>query len=171
MFSGKDEIDPDLDLRLVREANDITGTILIEGTGSRPTLRFTSNPVLPADEVLPRLLFGRSKQSLSGPEAVQLAAGLATLASGEEGVLDVTRKALGVDVLRFESANEGSDSVGNLSVGRYATENVYVGVKQSLDGRTSSVVVEVELPKNFVVDTEVGQDADGSVGILWRRDF
>jgi autotransporter translocation and assembly factor TamB len=171
VFTDKDTIDPNLDLRLVREANDITGTIFIEGTGSRPSLRFTSNPALPSDEVLPRLLFGRSKQSLSGPEAIQLAAGLAALASGEEGVIDVARKAIGVDVLRLESAEDGSDSTGNLSVGRYATEKIYVGAKQSLDGQSTSVVVEIDLPKNFVFDTEVGQDADGSVGIIWRKDF
>ncbi|MFT5176257.1 MAG: translocation and assembly module TamB, partial [Gammaproteobacteria bacterium] len=171
VFAGKGAIDPNLDLRLVREANGITGTVFVEGTGSKPSLRFSSNPALPADEVLPRLLFGRSKQSLSGPEAVQLAAGLAALARGDESVLDVARKALGVDVLRIESGTDGADSAGNLSVGRYATEKIYVGAKQSLDGKATSVVVEIELPKNFVVDTEVGQNADGSVGITWRRDF
>lgn len=171
VFTGKDKIDPNLDLRLVRQANGITGTIFIEGTGALPKLRFTSNPALPTEEVLPRLLFGRSKQSLSGPEAIQLAAGLAALARGEEGVIDVARKALGVDVLRIESAQDGSNGAGNLSVGRYATEKIYVGAKQSLDGQSTSVVVEVELPRNFVFDTEVGQNADGSVGITWRKDF
>ncbi|MFT5445918.1 MAG: translocation and assembly module TamB [Gammaproteobacteria bacterium] len=171
VFTGKDTIDPNLDLRLVREANGITGTLFIEGTGSRPTLRFTSNPALPTEEVLPRLLFGRSKQSLSGPEAIQLAAGLAALARGKEGVLDTARKALGVDVLRIESADDGSNGAGNLSVGRYATEKIYVGAKQSFDGQSTSVVVEIELPKNFVVDSEVGQNADTSVGITWRKDF
>ena len=169
VFSGGQRVDPSLDLRLVRSANDLTGRILIDGRASRPRLRFTSNPALAEDEVLPQVLFGRSRQSLSGPEALQLAAGVAAMMRGGESVIDKTRRSLGVDVLRLES--DDSNGGTNVAVGRYATEDIYVGAKQSLDGRSSAVVVEIELPKNFVVDTEVGQDANSSVGITWRRDF
>jgi translocation and assembly module TamB len=167
-FDGGREIDPLIDVSLELEANDIRGGIVIEGRASAPELRFVSAPALPEDEVLPRLLFGESKQSLSGPEAIQLAAGLATLLSGKAGPLDFARGVAGVDVLRFEGETVEDTSV---MVGRNIGEGIFVGVRQALGGQGSAVVVEVEVFKGVVVDTEVGQDGGGNIGITLRRDF
>ena len=170
-FAGTAEIDPLLDIELEREANGITGKIIVDGRASAPRLRFISIPGLPPEEVLPQVLFGRSKQSLSAPEAVQLAAGVATLMSGKAGLLDQTRQSLGVDVLRFESEGSGAQQSSSISVGHYATEKVYLGAKQSLDGKSTSVVVKFEVHENLVLDADVSQDANSSVGVTWRRDF
>jgi translocation and assembly module TamB len=167
-FDGRQPIDPSVAIRFERTSGDFTGRIEVGGTASSPTLGFSSTPAVSEDEVLPRVLFGRSFQSLSGPEALQLAAGIATLTSGGPGIIDRTRGSLGLDVLRIETDDEGSSSV---AVGRYVREGVYVGAKESLDGTTGSVVVEVELPRSIVVDADVDHAGEMSLGVGWRRDF
>ncbi|MCH8952103.1 MAG: translocation/assembly module TamB domain-containing protein, partial [Proteobacteria bacterium] len=167
-FDGGREIDPLIDVSLELEANGIRGGIVVQGRASAPELRFASTPALPEDEVLPRLLFGQSRQSLSGPEAIQLAVGVATLLSGKAGPLDFARSAAGVDVLRVEGETVEDASV---MVGRNIGEGIFVGARQGLGGQGSAVVVEVEIFDGVVVDTEVDQEGGTNIGITLRHDF
>ena len=169
-FSGGQPIDPSVSITLAREANGITGQIKVEGPASSPELTFSAVPPAPEDEVLARVLFGRSTSNLSTTEALELAAGVAALTSGGVGVVDQLRNALGVDVLRLESA-EGEEGSTTAAVGRYLREGVYVGAKQSLDGKRSSVVLEIELLDEVIFDLDLGYTARSSAGVTWRRDF
>jgi len=164
-FTGP--LDPFIRVRLQRDANDITGWLDVTGPASDIELEFGSIPALPPDEVLPRLLFGRSKQSLSGLEAAQLAAGVATLLSGKAGALDTVRGALGVDVLRVE----GGDGDGtSISTGKYLTEDIFVGAKQNLETGGTSAFVEIEVFDNLELEGEFGaEEAKGSAN--WKLDY
>ena len=168
IFDGGREIDPQIDVALELEENGIRGGIVIRGRASAPELHFVSTPALPEDEVLPRLLFGRQKQSLSGPEAIQLAAGVATLLRGNAGPLDAVRNAIGVDVLRVDGEN---DDDASLTIGRNISKDIFVGVRQGLSGQGSVVTVEVEVFKGVIVDTELGQQEGSNAGITLRYDF
>lgn len=167
IFDGGREIDPRLDVQLSADANGIVGQIIVEGRVSDPELRFASTPSLPEDEVLPRLLFGRSKQSLTGDQALQLAAGVATLLSGSRGPLDIARDTLGVDTLRVDGL--GSESAA-VTVGQNLGGGVFVGARQGLGGEGASVTVEVEVFEGVTIDAEAGESGS-SVGITLRRDF
>jgi translocation and assembly module TamB len=169
-FDGGQEIDPLIDVSLELEANGIRGGIVVQGRASAPELRFTSTPALPEDEVLPRLLFGQSRQSLSGPEAIQLGVGIATLFSGNVFAwpLDFARGATGIDVLRVEGETDEDSSV---VVGSNIGKGIFVGARQGLGGQGSSVVVEVEVFNGVVVDTEVDQEGGANIGITLRHDF
>ena len=164
-FTGP--LDPFIKVRLQREANDITGWLDITGPSSDIELEFGSIPSLPPDEVLPRLLFGRAKQSLSALEAAQLAAGVATLLSGKANAIDNVRGALGVDVLRVE----GGDGDGtSIATGKYLTEDIFVGAKQNLETGGTSAFVEIEVFDNLELDGEFGADeAEGSAN--WKLDY
>ncbi|HSF93905.1 MAG TPA: translocation/assembly module TamB domain-containing protein, partial [Thermohalobaculum sp.] len=167
-FDGGSEVDPLIDVSLEREAHGIRGGIVVEGRASQPEVRFASVPELPEDEVLPRLLFGQSRQSLSGPQAVQLAAGIATLMSGKAGPLDFAREAVGVDVLRVEGETVEDSSV---TVGRNLGEGIFVGARQGLQGQGTTVTVEVEVFEGVKLDSEISQQGNSTVGITWRKDF
>jgi translocation and assembly module TamB len=169
-FNGAREFDPALDVRFTRRSDGLTGYFDIGGRVSQPSIKLSSVPALPADEVLPRLLFGRARQSISATQAVQLAAGLQALASGRAGTLDKARAALGLDVLRVEGGRSEGGSA-SLSVGRYVSDKVYVGARQGFDGKPGSVVVEIEVRDNLLIDATVGQEADSGLGISWRKDF
>jgi autotransporter translocation and assembly factor TamB len=167
-FDGGNRIDPLLDVALEREADGIRGSILVEGRASDPRLRFASIPALPEDEVLPRVLFGQSKQSLSGAQAVQLATGIATLLGEGPGPLDVLRGAAGLDVLRVDGQSADDASV---TIGRNIADGVFIGTRQGLGGQGSAVTVEVEVFNGVVVDTELGQQGGSNIGVTLRKDF
>ena len=71
-----------LDLTATREDPTLTAVVSIQGTAARPVISLTSNPILPQDEVLAQVLFGRSAAQLSSIETAQLAAAVAALATG-----------------------------------------------------------------------------------------
>lgn len=167
VFSGAPGIDPRLNIELSRENDGVTGGIAVTGTAGAPQINFVSRPALPEDEVLPRILFGKSQQSLSPSEALQLAAGISTLLDGSGGATDSVRAAVGVDVLRIEEGDGGPA----VTVGKNITDGVFVGAKQPVGGGSGSVKVEIEIFDNFSLDSEVGPDVGQSIGLNWKRDF
>ncbi|MCA8928782.1 MAG: translocation/assembly module TamB domain-containing protein [Alphaproteobacteria bacterium] len=166
-FSDPTAVDPALDVALLRTSDGITGGITITGPASKPTMDFTSTPSLPQSEIMPRLLFGQSAQSLSPLQALDLANGIATLMDGGAGTLDRVRGAIGLDVLRVDNSG---DSTG-VTVGQNVAEGVFVGATQPIDGTPPKVRVEVEVLDDIVVDSEAGVQGNSSVGVKWRRDF
>ncbi|NIP75546.1 MAG: hypothetical protein GTN90_06020, partial [Xanthomonadales bacterium] len=167
-FDGGPKIDPLIDVAVEREDNDLRGGIFVEGRASKPEIRFASTPALPEPEVMPRLLFGQSRQSMTGPQAIQLATGIATLMGGGPGILDNVRGVTGLDVLRVDGETPEDASV---TVGRNIGEGIFVGARQGLGGQGSTVTVEVEVFDGVIVDTEVGQEGNSSAGIGLRKDF
>lgn len=166
-FTGASGIDPLLDVQLLHENDGVRGGIAVSGTAKSPEVNFVSRPSLPEEEVLPRVLFGRSKQSLSPAEALNLATGVATLLDGSGGVVDDVRGAIGVDVLRIEDGDEGLA----VTVGKNVADGVFVGAKQPVGGGTASVTVEIEVFDNVTIDSEVGPEEGTSIGLNWKKDF
>jgi translocation and assembly module TamB len=169
-FRGTTPVDPDLEIALLRENTGVTGGIWVRGPASKPEISFESRPPLPEGEVLPRVLFGRSQQSLTAGQGLQLAAGLAVLLQGSGGPLDAVRSTVGLDVLRVEDDQFGEGGA-SVTAGQNVADGVFVGARQPLDGGTARVVVEVEITPSITVDTEIGQEEGSSVGLNWRRDF
>lgn len=171
-IAGGDEIDPELDLSAVYEANDFKAIVSITGTASSPEIGLSSEPELPQDEILAQVLFGKSTGQLSPVEALQLAEAVASisgkLGSGE-GILGLVRKTIGVDVLTA-GTNEASGEV-EVRAGKYVTDDVFVGVSQGTDPTSTKVTVEVEVTPNISVESDVGQDASGRVGVFWKFDY
>ena len=105
-------------------------------------------------------------------EALQLGAAVAELAGAGPSSGDLlgrVRGALGVDVLRFATDEAGKGA--SVSVGRYVTERVYLGAEQGTDPGSTSANVEVEITPNITIESDVGQDAQGRVGVKWKWDY
>ena len=87
----------------------------------------------------------------------------------EMGLIGGVRDTTGLDRLAVETGDgEGGASVTG---GRYAAEGVYVGVEQGLDEQSSRVNVEVELTPNVTVESDVGADAQGRIGVRVEWDY
>ena len=84
-----------IDIEAVAQATDITAIVRIGGDAKAPTIALESQPPLPEDEVLSRLMFNRAASSITPLQAVQLAAAVNRLRGGGPGVLDRLRGALG----------------------------------------------------------------------------
>src|SRR5262249_20729650 len=154
-----------------------------------PTLKITSQPELPQDEVLARVLFGRGVGQLSPAQGVQLAQAAATLAGGGPGILDKVRGKLGLG--RFDIGAQGQaprptgwsattssqagapSATGNTapSAGKYVADGVYVGVDQTVSGQ-SKAKVEVEVRPNLTLETDSGGQSGGQgIGLNWKMDY
>ena len=126
-FVGNQPVNPILDIEAEADLTDLNATINVTGTGNQPEIAFTSIPALPEDELLSRVLFGASIADLSAPEAVQLAAAVASLNSG--GGLDPInqlRKAVGLDRLRILPSDTDTGSGTSIAAGKYITRRTYV---------------------------------------------
>ncbi len=109
-FDGSSKLDPVLDIVAEVSAADITAQVVIGGFASAPTLTLSSTPVVPQDEILSRVLFGRGVGQITAAQGLQLAAAASTLAGGGPGVLDRLRGGLGLDWFRLGSGPSGGAS-------------------------------------------------------------
>ena len=160
-----------LSVRAVHEArDDITAILNVTGTISRPEIELTSQPVLPEDEVLSRVLFGRSPTQLTALETARLAAALAQLSGGGGfDLLGGIETALGLDTFDVGSGAGGGVEVTS---GKYLTDNVYLEVRSGAAG-APGLAIEWEPIENIEVEaaTNTGEDQGQELSIQWTRDF
>jgi translocation and assembly module TamB len=172
-FLGTSPPDPHLDFRAQARARDITALLRVIGAASSPEIQLGSDPPLPQEEVLARLLFGRSVDRVSPIQALKLAQALKSLSGTSRlpgmDFLGATRRLLGLDQLELRSADGGSET--GLGFGKYLTEDVYVDVEKDLRGAGGRVSVNVELTPNISVESEVGADAQTGIRINWKHDY
>jgi translocation and assembly module TamB len=157
-----------LDLTATREDPSLTAVVRIQGTAARPEITLSSTPVLPQDEVLSQVLFGRSASQLSPLEAAQLASALSSMAGG--GGFDVVgnlRSFAGLDRLALAGGDESGVTV---SGGKYLTENVYLEITGG--GREGpSAQVEWRFGRNLSIISQIASQGDGKLAVRWRRDY
>jgi len=189
-FDGSDKLDPALDIVAEASTADITAQVNISGFASAPTVTLTSTPVVPQDEILARVLFGKSVSQISAGEGLQLAAAAASLAGGGPGVLDRLRGGLGLDWFRLgssttgpttgtlnpgglsNSATSGAATSGTaLSAGKYIAPGVSVGVSQGISPPTSKVTVEIQVLPHVTVGGEAGQSGSTGIGVNYNYDY
>jgi translocation and assembly module TamB len=170
-FVGGGEIDPELRFIAQSEAEALDVRAEVSGTASAPSFALSSDPALPQDEILARLLFGSSAGSLTPIQAVQLAQTAATLSGrgGPVSVLDKLRQGFGLDMLGVESGETVSSS--SLTVGKYLTDDVFVKMNQGVTPESRKIGVEVKVMPRVTVESDIGAESQGSVGVNWKLDY
>lgn len=157
-----------LNITAERQTDDILARVQITGTPENPDISLTAEPNLPDDEVLSRVLFGRSPSQLTGLEAARLAAALATFGGG--GGFDLIggiEQIAGLDTLDVSQNSSGQFMV---TTGRYISDNVYLEVSSSANG-SPGLSVEWEPRDNIAVGAETMPGQGQSFSIQWKRDF
>jgi translocation and assembly module TamB len=160
--------DPDnirLDLVAVRDADDLEARIVVTGTARDPRVTLTSTPPLPQDEVLSRVLFGRSTAQLTGGEAVQLAAGLAALAGGDSfDVVANLRDLVALDRLTFAYGAAGLEVTG----GKYLGRDFYL---ELINEPEIGIISQVEWRpiRRLAITSRISPDGDARISVRWRQ--
>ncbi|MBR5733918.1 MAG: translocation/assembly module TamB domain-containing protein, partial [Desulfovibrionaceae bacterium] len=193
LFNGSKPPTPILDVSVQRRTSDIITEAAITGTANAPHLELRSQPPLPKDEVVSRMLFGRPPSELSRAESIQLAASVAaltTLGTTGSGIFDFTRNTLGVDVVRVGSSrsrNTPDKTGGNplagpssasgedtehsvLEMGKYIRDDVYVGVQQGIGSDSTEVFVDIEVTPQISMEARTSGEAS-EVGINWKKEY
>jgi translocation and assembly module TamB len=165
------EGEPELDVRGEVEAREVVAVVRLHGRENRLDVEISSEPPLPRDEVLARVLFGRSAAQLTPMESIELAQSIAELSGYTTGA-DLLRRfgrMLGVDRI---SINRGDElAASTLSVGKYLGEDLFLSVEQGIWEDSSRVRVELEVIEHLTLDSEVGLDAQGKVGASWSWEY
>lgn len=150
--------------------DEVLARLTISGTASQPSIELTSEPAMPSDEVLSRLLFGETASTLSAGQSVQLAAALSRLLRGGGGADPIgwVRRTFGVDHVSLSGSDEQGVAGTVVTVGKYVAPGVYVSVDQGASSQSSKARVEVDVSKHVSIESQVGTDSSGSLGVNWR---
>jgi translocation and assembly module TamB len=158
-FDGGHLTDPSLDFLASTTSANVTANLAIGGTVANPKITLSSSPDLPQDEVLSRLLLGRSASSLSPLELAQIASALASLTGAGSAVgdpLERVRSGLGLDRLSVGANNM-------LEAGTYVAPGVYLGARQGVSG-TSQSVVQIDIARGLKLEATVGNGTASATG-------
>ncbi len=171
-FRGANPPNPLLDIRALAQVPGLDATILVQGTGLKPEISFASNPPLPQDELLSRILFGTSITNLSAPEALQLASAVAALNSGTGSLdpINAIRRAVGLDRLRILPADIATGQKTAVAAGKYIGRKFYVEV--ITDGQAYSATrVEYEITRWLSVLSTVSTIGRAQASVRISKDY
>ncbi len=172
-FTGSTPVDPVLDIVAQANIQGLNATIRVAGTGQRPDIAFTSVPALPEDELLSRLLFGTSITNLSAPEALQLAAAVASLQSGGGGGLDpinAIRRVARLDRLRILPADVTTGQRTSVAAGKYIGRRTYVEVITDGQGY-SATRVEFQITRWLSILSSLSTIGRQSANVRVSKDY
>jgi len=172
-FTGSDDIDPLLDLTAEHKAAGLTALVRVTGSASKPKILLTSRPPLPESEIASQVLFGTNSNNLTTAQSLQLASAIATYSgrAGTFGILNATRRALGVDVINFSESEENPDK-SRVSVGKYLSDGVYIEVEGGgEESSRTSTTIEVEVSPNVRVEGGTTEAGGNKVGVKWKWDY
>jgi translocation and assembly module TamB len=171
-FDGSRPPIPQVSLEAAATAEEVQAVVRLRGPATDPKLELTSEPPLPQDEVLARVLFGRSTDRITPVQGIRLAAAVRELQGGRggvNGVLDAIRNATGLDTLSVESGATAGESAA--SAGKYINDRVYLQVQRGIQAGSGKARVEVELTPNLSVGTSVTEQSQTGVDLQWRYDY
>jgi translocation and assembly module TamB len=184
--SPSSSIDPRLDFVAQTSASGITATLGVGGYASAPTVKLTSSPLLPQDEILSALMFGQSSKQLGTLQLAQIAEAVASIGggSGLGNPVAMLRTRLGLDRLAVAGSDPNTHGLGaTIEVGKYVAKGVYVGGKQNTEGGTQAEV-QYDITKNLKAEATISaitpttttpstplNDKGSSVGLSYEFEY
>ncbi|WP_374297256.1 translocation/assembly module TamB domain-containing protein [Sphingomonas sp.] len=171
-FGGEVPANPALDIVANANVTGLTASIRVTGTGLKPEIGFSSTPALPEDELLSRLLFGTSITNLSAPEALQLAAAVAALQDGGNGLnpINAVRRAAGLDRLRVLPADPQTGQGTSVAAGKFITRRFYAEIVSDGQGY-SATRVEFQVTRWLSLLSSISTLGRQSANVRVSRDY
>jgi translocation and assembly module TamB len=167
-FSGS--LVPYLNLTAQSSASDATVTITVSGEATNPKFTFSSVPALPEDEVLARLIFGRSMSNLSPLQIAQLAEAAGQLAGvgGSTSLLQNLRSAIGVDDLDVITDDKGGTAV---SAGKYLNDRTYLSLQKGEKPGSGKARIDLDVGKGVKLRGEASDAGEAKGGIFYEHEY
>ncbi len=170
-FDENVPIDPQLDILAETTKDSLTVSVSVTGNALEPQITFSSEPALPEEEILSRLLFGGSITSLSATDALQLGSALASLRGGSGmDPINQLRSAIGLDRLRIVEADPALGRATGVALGKNVGRKFYVELVT--DGRGySATELEFRITSWLALLGSVSTIGRNSVTVQVRRDY
>ncbi len=183
--SVTNKIDPTLNFVADSTSGGVTATLTVGGYADKPTIKLSSVPDLPQDEVLAHLLFGTSVKNLSAVQIAEIASALAELSGvtgGGGDPLGAVRKGLGLDRLSV-GGGSGASSGATIEAGRYVARGVFIGAKQATSGGGTAAEVQIDITKRLKAKAQLAtgggtvqgatpdNDPGSTIGLSYQFDY
>ncbi|AMS41668.1 hypothetical protein AA2016_2743 [Aminobacter aminovorans] len=167
-FSGS--LVPTINFAAETTAGDATVTIGISGEANNPKFAFSSVPALPEDEVLARLIFGRSMSNLSPLQIAQLADAAAQMAGigGSTSLLSSLRATLGVDDLDIKTNEQGDTSV---AVGKYLNDRTYLSIEAGDQPGSGKATIDLNVGRGVKLRGQATDSGEAKGGIFYEKEY
>ena len=161
---------PTINFAAETTASDATVTIGITGQANNPKFTFSSVPALPEDEVLARLIFGRSMSNLSPLQIAQLADAAATMAGigGTTSLLSSLRATLGVDDLDIRTNDQGQTSV---AVGKYLNDRTYLSIEKGDQPGSGKATIDLNVGRGVKLRGQATDAGEAKGGIFYEKEY
>jgi translocation and assembly module TamB len=171
-FRSESPPDPLLDIHAVADVQSLNASVTVGGTGLKPEITFASNPPMPQDELLSRILFGTSITNLSAPEALQLASAVAAFQSGKGSLdpINALRKAIGLDRLRIVPADVATGQKTAIGAGKYIRRKLFIEVVTDGQGY-SATNVEYQMTRWLSLLSTVSTIGRSSASVRVSKDY
>lgn len=161
-------LDPFLRFVATTDAGDVAVQVIVEGVASAPEVRFASDPDLPQEEVVARLLFGRGLDNISAFQAAQMASAVATLSGNSNAdVVGKLRGAIGLSDLDVTQSDGGGTEV---SAGAYISDKVYSEVTADSEGK-QRINLNFDLSDSITLKGGAATDGNSGIGVFFERDY
>jgi len=171
-FDGMYPPSPVVDIIAETRGKDVLARLVATGPATSPSIELESDPPLPQDEILARVLFGRNLSQITPMQGIRLAQAARSLLgnNGEPGIMERTRRILGVDRLEVREGLE-EEAPAAVGIGKYLSEDIYVDIQRDIRGHGGRARVEVEITPNVTVEGEAGSDASTGLGVNWKYEY
>ncbi len=168
-FSGS--LVPYLNFAANTSAEDATVTVLVTGPANNPSFSFESTPILPEDEVLARLLFGKAMSNLSPVQIAQLASAAAQLAGigGSTTLLQRVRERIGVDDIDVRTDEETGDT--SVSVGKYLNDRTYLSIEKGAQPGSGKATIDLDIGGGIKLRGEASDSGETGGGIFYEKEY
>lgn len=136
-------------------------------SADRPVSKFASNMGLSERDIVSRLLFGQSADSISLWQSLQLASVLANINSRKNNVswMEQLRQSFGIDSFEVKSVETSQGTTAQApSIGKRLGK-VRLSVDAAVSGAPGKATVEANVHPNVVVSADVGGDRSSGVGV------
>lgn len=156
LYTGGPVTNPGLDLRAIREVNEVIVGLKVRGSLSQPQVELFSIPTLGETDTLAYLLLGRPIENTSGEEGAMMSqAALALSLSGGDRLARSLGDRFGLDEMRVESS-EGGDQA-SLVLGRYLSPKLYVSYGVGLIEGFNTLNLRYQLSDRLQLKAESGE--------------
>ena len=171
-FTGANELNPFLDVVARHEVSGHSIALHLEGESKRPQFNFSSAPDLAEEDILSLLVFGKTRDRLTGSEKTALSSHAAEVAGNVISKFLEKRvgSTLGLDTLEVDVEDEFGN--GSVRGGRYVTQDLFISYEHQLSeqGR-NTVEVEYSLSPHVKLKGTSNDEGQTSLDLLWRIDY
>jgi translocation and assembly module TamB len=161
---------PEIDMVASTPVKDLLAKVNISGQATEPSIELSSEPVLPRDEILARILFNRPLREITPVQAVKLALAVRTLTSGGRGgIMSKVRQSMGLDELSIDTDPNASSGV-TVGAGKYLNENIYFKVGKGIEENSGQVMVNIQMTPRISFESRAGSEQQG-LYVTWSYSY